>query len=432
MTNPDQTSASSDQSRTFTVESGHNKEQALTVSEITSRIQSILEKGIGDVWVKGEISNLSFPRSGHVYFDLKDEDAVLPVALFRREARSVEFDLEDGLEVRLYGRVSAYKKRGNYQIIAERVFPLGEGALQLAFKQLKEKLEKEGLFSPEHKQPLPDIPRRIGVVTSATGAAVRDIIRTIKSRFPPADLLIVPVKVQGEEAADGIAEAIELLNRHQLVDIIITGRGGGSLEDLWAFNEEIVARAIFQSNIPVVSAVGHEVDTTISDLVADHTVPTPTAAGQGVVPEYDNLIEQLQNRFEYLTRRVRQLLSSEQDRFEATWKRVSRSHPEAKLERNHDELVQKMRSIHREMSHKISSAQDRLSAVAEQLDHLNPLNVLGRGYSITRDAETDDIIRSSSDLSEGDTIRTTLSDGSFNATVKEVQEEPSDKDPPSS
>ncbi len=428
MVSPDQTSTTDESSRTFTVDTGDKQEQTLSVSEVTDRIQSILEKGIGDVWVKGEISNLSFPRSGHVYFDLKDEEAVLPVALFRREAQSVEFDLEDGLEVRLYGRVSAYEKRGNYQVIAQRVLPLGEGALQLALKQLKEKLDKEGLFDPEHKQALPDIPRKIGIVTSATGAAVRDIIRTVKNRYPPADILIVPVQVQGDEAADDIADAIELLNKHQLVDIIITGRGGGSLEDLWAFNEEIVARAIFQSGIPVVSAVGHEVDTTISDLVADHTVPTPTAAGQGVVPEYEQLIDKLQNRFDYLTRHVQQLIASEKDWFETIWKRVARSHPEAKLERNHDELVQKMRSIHREMVHKLSSADERVSAIAEQLDHLNPLNVLRRGYSITRDSVSNEIIRSSSDLSEGDEVKTTLSDGSFRATVTEIQNDRKDAD----
>ncbi len=423
MVNPEKAYDGSKEKRSFTVRSGNEKEQALSVSELTNRISSMLEKGIGDTWVKGEISNLNFPRSGHVYFDLKDQEAILPVVLFHRSAKQVDFDLKEGLEIRLYGKVSAYEERGNYQIIARELQPLGEGALKLALKQLREKLEKEGLFDHKHKQPLPELPRSIGLVTSGTGAAVQDMIRTISSRFPPVHILVVPVKVQGEAAKHEIAEAIKFLNKHSLVDVIITGRGGGSLEDLWAFNEEKVARSIFSSDIPVVSAVGHEVDTTISDLVADHTVPTPTAAGQGVVPDYDRLLLKVSNRVERLHRQVKKIVATNLKRLHDKSRRVSKAHPRNKLQRNKNALSRKMKSIHREIKHQFNNRRRRVSAAADQLDSLSPLNVLKRGYSITRQAHTQQIVREASTLSTGDQVETRLSDGSFEAEVVDVNHE---------
>ncbi len=413
---------SSGEQRSFHVESNVDPEQVLTVSAVTDRIRTLLEKRIGTVWVKGEISNVSFPASGHVYFDLKDEDAKLPVALFRRHAHQVAFDLEDGLEVRVHGKISAYQKRGSYQILAREVRPLGEGALQLAFEQLRADLKEEGLFKAEHKQPLPFLPETIALVTSATGAAVRDMIRTIHGRSPQVRLLIVPVKVQGDEAKHEISRAIKLINERSLADVMILGRGGGSLEDLWPFNEEIVARAIFQSRIPVLSAVGHEVDTTISDLVADHTVPTPTAAGQGVVPERRDLVDKLATRYDRITRLCRRKWKEYQRILENAWTNLSRFHPEKKLERRREQLATRIKSIHRETRRILEASSSTLSALADRLESLNPLDVLKRGYSITRDQKSGDILTSTRSLSEGDRIHTRLDDGSFVANVEEIHE----------
>lgn len=271
-----------------------NRKSILTISEITRRIRGSLEQEFFHVWVVGEISNMKRPISGHVYLTLKDADAQLQTVMFRSVASSVKFELKDGMEVLVFGSVTVYESRGQYQLIIEAIEPKGMGALQLAFLQLKERLGKEGLFDLAHKKALPLFPGKIAIVTSLTGAAIRDIIQVIHRRFAKVKILIYPVKVQGEGAAQEIAQAISDLNTIPDIDVMIVGRGGGSLEDLWAFNEEVVARSIYASKIPVISAVGHEIDITISDLVADKRALTPTEAGELVVPCYDQVSDSLE------------------------------------------------------------------------------------------------------------------------------------------
>lgn len=270
------------------------KKSASSVTELTRRIKGLLEEGIGYVHVWGEASNVRYQQSGHLYFDLKDDQAKIFVAAFRGLASTLKFRVEDGMELYVAGKLTVWEPRGNYQIVASRVEPRGVGALQMAFDQLKAKLEQEGLFAPERKKPLPHLPRRIVIITSPTGAALRDMLNRIEQRFPPLHISIYPVRVQGEGASREIAEAIDDVNRHMTADVMIVGRGGGSLEDLWSFNEEVLARAIAASRIPVISAVGHETDVTIADLVADVRALTPTHAAEIVTPyQYDDLVETL-------------------------------------------------------------------------------------------------------------------------------------------
>ena len=267
--------------------------EILTVTELTRQVQDILEATFDQLWVEGEISNLRRPASGHLYFTLKDEDSQIRAVLFRPVARALKFDLEDGMHIVCRARMNVYKPRGEYQLILDYAEPRGVGALQIAFEQLKAKLQAEGLFDAVHKKPIPYLPSRIGVVTSPSGAVIRDILNITKRRFPSVGILIAPVRVQGAEAPAEIVEALHHLNEMPGIDVIIVARGGGSLEDLMAFNSEGVARAIFASRIPVISAVGHEIDFTIADFVADLRAPTPSAAAELVVPMRGELTQQI-------------------------------------------------------------------------------------------------------------------------------------------
>ena len=270
----------------------------MTVSELTVRIRDLLAKNFIDVLVEGEISNCREAQSGHIYFTLKDEKAQVKCVWFRQQMRGIKFRPEDGLKVNVRGSIGVYEQRGEYQIYVETMDPAGRGALQLAFEQLKRKLESEGLFDAVHKKALPRLPSRIGLITSPKGAAVRDVVRILRRRFPNVHLLLVPVRVQGEGAAGEIARAVRFFNQRQNVDVLIVARGGGSLEDLWAFNEEVVVRAIFDSQIPVISGVGHETDFTIADFVADMRASTPSAAAEIVVQtrrEFDKHIVRLRD-----------------------------------------------------------------------------------------------------------------------------------------
>src|SRR4030043_407686 len=259
----------------------------LTVSELTQEIKDILEDRFPDVWIEGEISNLRMPPSGHIYFTLKDDFSQIRGVLFKMQARTIRFVPKDGLHIIGRGRVSLYEKRGDYQLILESMEPKGIGALQLAFLQLREKLEKEGLFDPSRKKPIPMVPQKIGVITSPTGAVIRDMLHILKRRFENLHILLYPVRVQGEGASGEIAGGVKYFNQWTDVDVMIVGRGGGSSEDLWAFNEEVVDRAIYHSRIPVISAVGHETDYTVSDFVADLRAPTPSVAAELVVRDND-------------------------------------------------------------------------------------------------------------------------------------------------
>ena len=264
-----------------------------TVSEITAAVRGVLEDVFDAVWIEGEISNLRVPASGHNYFILKDGKAQIKCVMFRNYRSGLKFAPEDGDQVLLFGRVSVYEARGEYQVIVETMEPRGLGALQKAFEQLKEKLDKEGLFKDEKKKPIPEFPWKVGIITSETGAAVRDILNIMQRRNPKVSVLLYPVKVQGDGAAEEIAEAIETMNQRKDVEVLIVGRGGGSIEDLWAFNEEVVARAIYKSKIPVISAVGHEIDFTIADFVADLRAPTPSAAAELAVPVLEDTARQI-------------------------------------------------------------------------------------------------------------------------------------------
>jgi exodeoxyribonuclease VII large subunit len=395
----------------------------LTVSELTGRIKRLLEGEVGSVWVEGEISNLRTPRSGHLYLTLKDENATLPAVMFRRAARKLTFELEEGLSVVAFGEVTVYAPRGAYQIVLEHVEPKGLGALQLRFEQLRKKLEEEGLFDPARKKPLPYLPGRIGVVTSATGAAIRDIVSIVLRRFPRPHILLFPVRVQGEEAAAEIADAIDAFNRMNGADVLIVGRGGGSLEDLWPFNEEVVARAIARSRIPVISAVGHEIDFTISDFVADRRAGTPSEAAEIVLPEYQELLETL-GRFEHrLAQALRAQLRAQVERLRSLGERLSGE----RARRLVTERVQRLDELtmRAESACRRSAARwgERIEALGKILEGFNPRSVLARGYSMTVPIEGTGALRDANDARPGMRVRTHLHRGTFVSRV-----EPSDPD----
>ena len=396
-----------------------NKDDArvYTVTQLTRQVRQALEDRFPGVRVTGEISNLRQPSSGHLYLTLKDENAQLSAVIWRSTASRILYRIEDGLEVLAYGDVTVYEPRGQYQLVIRRLEPKGVGALQLAFQQLKEKLAKEGLFDPAHKKPIPQFPRKIGIVTSPTGAAIRDILTTIGNRCPNVHVLLYPVRVQGEGAAEEIAEGIAALNQLPDVDVMIVGRGGGSLEDLWAFNEEVVARAIFVSRVPIVSAVGHEIDFTIADFVADRRALTPTDAGALVVPD----MAQLQETLSALSRRVSQSLLSRveraRERLDAVAKSYAFRRPLDRVRRHEQRLDDLTHRLVRVIGAIIREQHQRLNATADKLNTLNPLNVLARGYSITTSAKDGRILRDAADVSSRDKVITRLMRGEFQSTV---------------
>jgi len=395
------------------------KRQVLTVSEITQQIKKLLASSFRELWISGEVSNLTYHRSGHVYFTLKDEGSSIRCVLWRSAARKLRFKIEEGSEIVVLGDISVYESRGEYQLKVVHAEPKGIGALALAFEQLKKKLAAEGLFDQDIKKPLPYLPRKIGIITSPTGAAVRDIVRTILGRFPNAHIILNPVKVQGESAAEEIAEAIATFNRMKEVDVIISGRGGGSLEDLWPFNEEIVARAIFDSIIPVISAVGHEVDVTISDYVADARAATPTAAGQLVVPNEEDLrlaLEQLRQRMVSALRNAVLRLREKLDRLSNAY---ALRRPMEIVEQRMQRLDETWRRTVREIDVMLSSKRNSLNSAKSHLESLNPRNVLARGYSITSMKGDSQPLKSSAGINPGQFIETILSEGTIVSRVKE-------------
>ncbi len=360
------------------------------------------------------------PTSGHMYLTLKDAGAQLQAVMFKTVANSVKFGIRDGMEVLAFGSVTVYEARGQYQLIIERIEPKGIGALQLAFLQLKERLEKEGLFDPARKKPLPLLPKKIAIVTSLTGAAIRDILNVINRRFARVEILICPVKVQGEGAAQEIAQAIRDLNAIPGIDVMIVGRGGGSLEDLWAFNEEGVARSIYASEIPVISAVGHEIDVTISDLVADKRALTPTEAGELVVPRYDHLkdsLEKIKTRLiqalynKILLARTRLLRIKSSLSFKRPFDRIFR------LQQDVDEIVQRLVTAGK---HTVELERERLTGLANRLDSVSPLKVLKRGYSITTHGEDVTPVTSAEGLSVGDKLKIRFFRGGVVSSITEI------------
>lgn len=400
----------------------------LTVSELTRLIRMSLEETFRGVVVRGETSGVHISQAGHVYFTLKDAAAQIRVVMWASNARRLKFRIEDGVELIVGGGLSVYEARGEYQIVANWIEPCGVGALQLAFEQLKAKLEKEGLFDPARKKPLPFLPRVIALVTSPVGAAVHDMLNIIERRFPRVRLLIYPVKVQGEGAAEEIAAAIRHLNEAAPsvfgvpgIDVMIVGRGGGSLEDLWCFNEEVVARAIFASRIPVISAVGHETDVTISDLVADRRALTPSDAAQIVVPDRSKLLAETEELGLRMSRALVHVVNMARARLDALRDSRAFRRPFELLAQLSQRLDDSAVRLDAAMRIVIAQAKARLTALGAKLDALSPLKVLCRGYSITRKMADGHIVTDAAQLRSGDGIVTILHVGEAESVVTAVR-----------
>jgi len=463
--------------------------RVLTVTELTSQVKRLLEKELGLVWVTGEVSNLRSQSSGHLYFTLKDPDAQLNCVLFRGEVVENRQILQDGQKLLVQGDLTVYEPRGQYQLIVRAVELQGVGALQLAFERLKRKLQAQGLFAPERKRPLPKYPRRIGLVTSPTGAAIRDVLHVISRRHPGLEIIFAPCRVQGEGAAEEIAAAIRLLNEFASragslnratveapaastlqsfnastsLDLILLTRGGGSLEDLWAFNEEIVARAIFESALPVVSAIGHEIDFTISDFVADVRAATPSAAAEIITEAVFASRQFVAEAPGWMAQRFRRRLERERENVEGLMQRVTRAHPRRRLnerlqvlddlqsgllravkyrwrdcqaiwqnarqrlgrvrpaqvlERRQQSLRELERRLRQRVCQSLKNSQNRVERIEASLHLLSPRNVLERGYSITTDAASGQVVRDAAEVQPGQRLKTRLNQGEIRSVAE--------------
>jgi len=433
----------------------------LSVSQLTHALRDLLEGAYPSVWVEGEISNFSAPASGHWYFTVKDEGASLSAAMFRGQNRRVRFRPEGGMSVLCHGRISVYPPRGNYQLIVDRIEPRGVGDLRLAFEQMRARLHSEGLFDESRKRQLPFLPVRVGIVTSPTGAAIRDMMRVLVQRYRPLEILLAPARVQGEGAAEEIAAALDLLDVDGRAQVVLCGRGGGSLEDLWAFNEETVARAIARCRIPVVSAVGHEVDVTIADLVADVRAATPSNAAELAVPvraELDAALDDLRERLAQAAardldrkralqqrlerhlidpRRYLQIQAQRRDELEQrlfeglerdiarrrerslnALRRLRSASPAAHVRRGRDRLTSAVAALAQAQRHGWSLRQGALERTAGRLDALSPLGVLARGYAMA--SKDGRILREAGRVHSGDLVRVRLHRGELGCTVDEV------------
>lgn len=396
------------------------------VSEITREIKNLLEQSFPTLWVEGEISNYTLHSSGHRYFSLKDENAQIRCVLFRWEGKRLAFEPQDGMKVYALGNLTVYEKSGQYQLSVIRLHPLGIGELELGFQQLKERLYNEGLFEEAHKKPIPEYPQTIGVVTSPTGAAIRDIINIIRRRDPGVRIILNPVRVQGEGAGEEIAQAIKDFNEYKKVDLLIVGRGGGSLEDLWAFNEEVVARAIYNSKIPVISAVGHEVDFTIADFVADLRASTPSAAAELAVKNRLETAKEVRNLFKTLISIQRLIVEDYKSR-------INSARESYGFKRAIDLIAQKaqradelLRGLIKEIKNYFDSKKKSLSLVSGKLNALSPLAVLERGFSVTRKLPGMEIIRDAASLRLKDEIEVKFLRGRIEAEVKKIEGEKED------
>jgi len=436
----------------------------LTVSQLNREARSLLESGLGRVWVEGEISNLVRAQSGHLYFRIKDPSAQVAAAFFRQRQRGPTIGLKNGDQVLVFGKISLYEARGDFQMIVEQVEPAGEGLLKRAYEKLKNKLAAEGLFDEDRKRELPALPARVGVITSPTGAAVRDILSVMRRRFPAVPVILYPAAVQGDAAADELLAALNTANERAECDVIILGRGGGSLEDLWAFNDEALARVIAESAIPVVSAVGHEIDFTIADFVADVRAPTPSGAAELVVPDQSEWLSRLaavetrlirsqrrqlneleqsldwltrqlhglspakrverqREQLQQLTRRLSAGVQASQrdnrERLSNLFYRLRQSSPELRVQKLSSELDALSLRLSRHMRDRLSDQQHRLALSARALNSVSPLATLSRGYAIVLDGDGK-ALTDASKLDQGDAIQGRLSKGTFTATVESV------------
>ena len=444
------------------------KQEIFTVGELTKYIKNLLEsdRKLNNLLVRGEISNLKYHNSGHIYFSLKDKESQIDCALFKRVGENLEFELKHGMKVIIGGNIEVYKPRGNYELIVEEIQPDGLGSLNLAFIQLKEKLEKEGLFLDKYKKKIPKFPKTIGIITSPTGAVIQDMLNIIKRRYPLVEILIIPTPVQGKKATNSIVQSIELMNELSEVDCIILGRGGGSLEDLWCFNEEKVARAIFESDIPIISAIGHETDFTISDFVADYRAPTPSAAAEKVVPDIEELYEDLYNFNIRIIQAIKHLINfnksylkqilnrplfkrpfdkihdhykdidhisyelktvmldnirSKRKELEITESEILIFDPKSILKREHKDLDHTSYKLQIAISSNLKSKRKELEIIESKIYALNPKSILKRGYSIVM--KNSKIIKDSFDVKIKDKMEIILHKGKLNVQVKKIQKD---------
>lgn len=399
------------------------KLKTLSVGEVNNYVKKLVENDfiLKNLNVKGEISNLKFHSSGHIYFSLKDENSKVNCIMFKNNAVNLDFRLEEGMKVEIKARLGVYHKEGTYQLYCENIKKAGIGELFEEFHKLKKELSEEGIFDEKYKRALPKFPKRIGIITARTGAAVRDIINVIQRRNNSLDIILYPAKVQGENAADSIIEGIRYFNNEKSVDVIILGRGGGSIEELWAFNNRELAYEIFNSRIPTVSAVGHEVDFTISDFVSDMRAPTPSAAGELVSPSLQEMINDLVNKKEFLHRAIdRKFLNSKRD-VDLLYKGLKGNNPKHMIEKRIKEVNSLEEKLNFLGKRKIDKAKDELIALNSILQTLNPLNTLGRGYSVIMDKE-DKVINEVSELKKNDMVKVIMKDGSVNIDIKIINE----------
>jgi len=397
--------------------------QIYAVSEVNQLIKQILDSvpALGSICVRGEISNYKLYPSGHHYFTLKDPEGAIRCVMFKGQATRLRFRPENGMKVLVVGRVSVFPRDGAYQLYCESITPNGVGDLYVAFEQLKEKLWKEGLFDADHKKALPQYPQTIAIVTSSAGAAIHDMLRILRRRYPLAKVKLLPVRVQGVEAPSEIVGAIRYANRWKVADLIIAGRGGGSIEDLWAFNDERVAREIYGSEIPVISAVGHEPDVTIADFVADARAATPSHAAEIAVPDQRELLGQIQGMKTHMIRAESKRLALLRQRLEALEsKRVLRD-PGAPIQDKRMLLDRVQRDLGRAASLRLSETRRELGEMAAALDAMSPLKVLGRGFAMVTD-EAGEIVKRAADVGPGDHITATLAEGSLRCVVEEKSE----------
>ena len=397
-------------------------DQALTVTQLNLYLRDLLDSQslLANVCVRGELSNYKIYPSGHHYFTLKDNESSLKCVMFKSNSMRLRFRPESGMGVTAFGRVSVYPRDGVYQLYCTQLMPEGTGDLQVAFEQLKAKLDAEGLFDPSHKKPLPAFPERIAIITSSAGAAVHDMIRILGRRWPMAKLLLLPVRVQGSEAPAEIAGAIRYANEFKLADLIITGRGGGSIEDLWAFNDERVARAIFASEIPVISAVGHEPDVTISDYVADRRASTPSNAAEIAVPDQREISDLLAGYDLRTSQAMRKRIGSLRDRLEAVQARRVMTAPTAHIDQRRMELDRSRERLAAAEEQILAKRRQQFVALTASLDAMSPLRVLTRGYAIPTD-EAGNVVRSVTEIRTGDRLSLTMSDGSLGCLVDDVK-----------
>ncbi|NOR68945.1 MAG: exodeoxyribonuclease VII large subunit [Methylomarinum sp.] len=445
-----------------------SEKRIYSVSDLNREAKNLLTNYFAYIQVEGEISNLSTPSSGHIYFSLKDKKAQIRCAMFKSQQRRLAFKPENGKQVIVSAQVSLYEARGDYQLIADKMQEAGAGDLQIAFEKLKSKLQNEGLFDPDLKQNIPEIPHQIGVVTSPTGAAIHDILSVLSRRFPAIPVIIYPTAVQGDSAKLEICKALKTANQKKQVDVILLARGGGSIEDLWSFNEEAVARAIANSSIPIISGIGHEVDFTIADFVADLRAPTPSAAAENCVPNQQSWLSRFQTIEQQLNRLIQGKLSQQQQSINWLLKRLQQQHPGQQLQRHAQTLdnleLRLIRAIQSKIKHqknqlenknnvlhqhspankiihyqqqqqylsnrlklainrKLESSQREYQTLAQTLNAVSPLATLERGYAIVSDPKTSAVISSSQQLAIGDTVKTRLAHGHLISQIKDIQHE---------